>query len=120
MTERNPSEIRAQLHSSDDYEAKDIQVTVPFPVSRAGRALAWALATAEALAFGDGRGVLVVTGKLWRDERRLPEPGGGAVLGQVDLLSASAAKAADVAIFVRQLLQEMDTRIKAFLGWEGD
>ena len=118
MSDCKPGEIKAELHSVGEKDG--LPVKVPFITSRNGRALGYKLCVLEALKYGDGRGALMVAGKLYRDEGVLPErdPAAFGPPGQVELLSASAARCTGVDIFAGLLIDEIDRRIEAYLGEE--
>ena len=104
--------------SGDETGDKHKLRTYPVPVTPALHALNSRMHVLEALSHGDGRGALVVTGRLWRDTSHMPDPGAPRTgpPGQVELLSASAARAAGVAIFAKVLAAEIDEKIDRFLN----
>ena len=103
-----------------DYcgDTEDAPATYPVPITGALHTLCSRMGVLEALGHGDGRGALVITGRCWRDTSHMPDPDepSQGPPGRVDLLSASAARAAGIAIFAKVLLAEIDEKIERFLG----
>lgn len=107
-------------YSGDDPKRQQQLTTYPVPIYPALHALCSRMGALEALGHGDGRGALVITGRVWRDESHMPDPDDPPIAlpgppGAVDMLSAAQARGAGVALFAKALAMEIDEKIGRFL-----